>query len=119
MDPMTQNTRLSVAITNYNGGRDLLDTIAGCMQAENVDLEIVVSDDGSTDESVKMVKERFPDVKVVELGRNTKRLNIVRNTGIKAAAHDLVLLIDNDITLEPDVIGRLVGILESRWCFHP
>ncbi len=106
-------TPLSIVITNFNGGDTLLDTVAACLQTELDDIEVIVIDDGSTDDSVVRVQKAFPQVRIVALGRNTRRLNVVRNAGIKAASHDHVMLMDNDVTFGPDVFPRLLEVLVS------
>ena len=105
---------LSIVITNFNGGDALLDTVAACLQTKLEDIEVIVVDDGSTDDSVARVQKAFSQVRIVALGRNTRRLNVVRNAGIKAASHDYVMLMDNDITFSPDVFPRLLEVLVSR-----
>jgi GT2 family glycosyltransferase len=109
----TDELLVSVVICNFNGGETLLKTIEAASLSEHPLLEILVVDDGSTDNSLELVSAQYPAVKLVPLGRNTQRLNIVRNTGIKAASSDLVVLIDNDISLAPGVIPVLLRELLS------
>ena len=104
---------VSVVICNFNGAETLPDTIEAARGSLHPHLEILVVDDGSTDNSLALVASRFPDVKLVPIGHNTRRLNIVRNTGIRAATSDWVMLIDNDISLAPDVIPTLLRELRS------
>lgn len=108
-----QNSRppVSVVITNFNGGEVLIETIESVLAAGYPGLDIVVADDGSTDNSLAILRVRYPGIRITELGRNTRRLNMVRNAGIKAARHDLVLLIDNDIILGQGLIERLVEVM--------
>jgi len=104
---------VSVAILNFNG-RDVL---PGCLKSIGVLAhppgEVLLVDDGSTDGSPEWVADNHPFVRIVEFGANTGRLNKVRNRALEEAANELVLLLDNDILLEPDALDRLVNALAT------
>ncbi len=104
---------VSVAITNYNGGDLLLEVIRACRGSRHRNLEIIVVDDGSNDGSLRRALDAYPDIQGIDLTRNTQRLNVVRNAGIKAARGDYVLLIDNDVCFAPDAIPRLLEVLRA------
>src|SRR5262245_57400142 len=86
MEPIT------IAITNYNGRHVLEDTLRSIRNLDYPDYSVVLVDDGSTDDSIRFVSETFPEVRIIEMGRNTARLNKVRNRGITAAETRLVFL---------------------------
>jgi GT2 family glycosyltransferase len=107
MEPVT------IAITNYNGRLVLGDTLWSIRALDYPDYSIVLVDDGSTDDSVRFVREAFPEVRIIEMGRNTARLNKVRNRGIAATETRLVFLTDNDIVFAPDCLRILVDSVNS------
>jgi GT2 family glycosyltransferase len=102
-------------IVNWNGERLLdscLEAVAG--QIEPADLVIVV-DNGSTDDSVAHLHKAWPSVEVIELGRN---LGVAagNNAGIGralAGGANLILLLNNDATMRPDVIQQLTSALRA------
>ena len=105
---------VSVGIVNFNGSHVLGDTLKSVLKQDYPELrEIIVADDGSTDGSVDYIKRHFPNVRILELGKNLGP-NAARNAILKEAASNHVLLMDNDIALNPDVISLLEEALEAR-----
>ena len=98
---------VSVVIPNWNGAR-LLPTCLNAVLAQMPgDREVIVADDGSTDESVEILAERFPEVQVVRLPTN-RGFAIAANAGIRASSGDFVFLLNNDAEMEPGCLGELV-----------
>lgn len=97
--PPYRGTRLSAVVTNYNGMDTLPSTIQSLVNYPLELEEIIVVDDGSTDESVAWLRQNHPGVRVIEMGRNTANLGLVRNCGLRAATGTHVFLTDNDIEL--------------------
>ncbi len=96
---------------NYNGG----DRILRCLRAlrgQHVPLqEVVVVDNGSTDQSLELIQRMDPGVRIVEMGEN-RGLPAARNAGLRALESELALSLDCDMYLEPDCVGRLVEARE-------
>lgn len=78
------------------------DYLSRCLRSilENTkcaDFEIIVVDNGSTDNTLEMLSNEFPEVIIV---RNVKNLGITqRNKGIKVAKGDYIVFLDSDIEL--------------------
>jgi len=109
--PETQAQAASAAIVipNWNG-RDLLERYLPTVvaAAERVPgSEVIVVDNGSTDGSAAFVEERFPQVRVVALDRNLG-FGGGSNAGFRAARHDVVVLINSDMRVEPDFLQPLL-----------
>ena len=102
---------ISVAVMNYNGRDVLPDTLAALEAVRDERMEILVVDDGSDDGSPEWVETHHPDVRVVRMGRNTARLNRVRNAGLAAARHRHVFVTDNDVRVEPACLGTLLDVM--------
>jgi GT2 family glycosyltransferase len=111
--PLAAQEPVTVAILNYNGRADIADAIRSVQHSTCRPAEILVVDDGSTDGSVAFVRERFPEVRVVEMGRNTKMLNQVRNRGLREAKTRLVFLMDHDVLLEPSCLAVMVAHMQA------
>jgi len=98
-----QVTSAAIVIPNWNG-RDLLEKYlpSVVIAAERVPgSEVIVVDNGSTDGSAVFVEERFPQVRVVALDQNLG-FGGGSNAGFRAARHDVVVLLNSDMRVEPD-----------------
>ena len=104
---------VTALVANYNG-RKLLDTVVPSLLAQTYPkLSVVVVDDGSGDGSAAYVRERWPDVTVLELPTNVG-IATAFNRGVESAGEELIALVNNDIELEPDWLERLVTALEAH-----
>jgi GT2 family glycosyltransferase len=104
---------LTAAISNYNGGDLLLAAVHSLKDLNHPPSEIIVIDDGSTDDSLARLRRMHPDVRVIALGENSGSLNVVRNRALEAARHRYVLVSDNDVTFAPDAIDRLLEVMRA------
>ena len=85
---------VSVIIINYNGRKYL----SGCLDSLNRgtfrDFELIIVDNGSSDGSLELIKEKFPEVKLLELGENLG-LSIASNRGRFMARGKYLFFLDN------------------------
>ncbi|HEU5041099.1 MAG TPA: glycosyltransferase [Gemmatimonadales bacterium] len=109
MDPRP----VTLCIINYNGERRLDRVLAAAARSELAFEQILVVDDGSTDGSVALLRDRHPRVRIVVQEQN-QGPGAARNAGWRAATTDLVLFIDNDVTLDPGCAGALRDALARR-----
>lgn len=108
---MEQNPSVSVVILNWNGCRLLEGCLASVRAQSHVPLEIIVTDNGSTDGSVALVKERFPEAKVILNERNLG-FGGGNNVAIRASQGRYILLLNNDTTLHPNCIEELKSSID-------
>lgn len=97
----------SVIIPNYNGERLLTENlpfvIKGMNNPANGICEIIVVDDGSWDGSVRLIKEKFPLVKLIKHTKN-RGFSAAVNTGARASKGDLLVLLNSDVIPNPDFL---------------
>jgi GT2 family glycosyltransferase len=124
---MSAISGISVVIPNYNGEQllpQVLPTVFAALIQSGVPSEIIVVDDCSVDETVQLLNEKFPGVKLLQNKVNSG-FSVTSNKGISAAQYDWVLLLNSDVKLAPDyfqpllkyttrenvfgVMGRIVG----------
>lgn len=108
-------TGVSVIIPNYNGRR-LLDPCLRALLRQTYAqklIEVILVDDASTDDSVAYVREHYPQVKIVELAHNSG-LAAGCNAGARAAASDLLVMLNNDTEPEPGWLAALVEVAEAH-----
>ncbi len=100
----------SIIILNWNG-RDLLEqglpSVIKAVETDGRSHEIMVVDNGSTDDSVEYVQKCFPEVRILRLGKNLGFAE-GNNAGVRAASHDVVILLNNDMVVDPFFIGPLL-----------
>jgi GT2 family glycosyltransferase len=97
---------LSIVIVNYNGAGLVVDCIRTLYQYNDIsDMEIIVVDNGSTDNSREKITRLFPAVQWIDMGYNAgfARGN---NAGMKAANGDVILLLNPDTLSIDDSINR-------------
>ena len=112
---MTPFPSVSAVIPVWNREKDLKACLASLDLQQDVSVEMIVVDDGSSDGSVQMVRECFPRAVLVcseEVGVGPAYR---RNQGVLASHGDYVLQLDSDITFEdPKAIANMVAILSQR-----
>lgn len=100
---MTQPV-ISVIITNYNYSRYLSKCVASCVeQRGDIDFEVIVVDDGSTDDSIEVVRPFLGD-RVRLIQRSNGGIEAAANAGIAESRSDLVVRVDADDYLLPDFL---------------
>ena len=109
--PVTSR-RISVGIVNHNGESYLPQTLRAVARLGGVD-DVLLVDSGSTDRGCVLVREQFPQVRVIELGANLGP-GAARNRAIREAAHDRLLLIDNDAEPDPGSVPALEAALDAH-----
>jgi GT2 family glycosyltransferase len=107
------STTASIVILNYQRRDALREALHGARAQRYPVLEILAVDNASTDGSAEMVRDEFPDVRLVRLPENIAAA--ARNAGVAAAKGDVVVTIDNDVRFTtPDDVGRAVATLERH-----
>jgi len=104
----------SIVITNYNGKellRECLPSVVEAARRHDAGDEIIVVDDCSGDGSVRMLHREFPSVRVVA---NPVNLGFQKasNLGVLVARFDIVVLLNNDILVEPAAIDCLCSYFD-------
>ncbi len=107
---------VSVIIVNWNGRELLRPCLVSLAEQSYADFEVIVVDNGSTDGSVTMLHEEFPDVNVIELATNTGFCH-ANNVGIKVARGAYVALLNNDTKVDPGWLFALTSALADKPCY--
>jgi GT2 family glycosyltransferase len=103
---------VSVVIPNLNGARWLPGCLDALASQTFQDHEVLLVDNGSTDASVPLLRERYGHVQLITLARNTGFAAAV-NVGIRAARGEYVALLNTDTVAEPDWLAALVRALDQ------
>jgi cellulose synthase/poly-beta-1,6-N-acetylglucosamine synthase-like glycosyltransferase/peptidoglycan/xylan/chitin deacetylase (PgdA/CDA1 family) len=98
---------VSVVVPAYNEAATIAATVRSLHASDYPWVEVIVVDDGSTDETAAIVRRlRLPGVRVVKQANAGKPAAL--NAGLRQARGGLLVLVDGDTVLEPEAVGRLV-----------
>lgn len=106
--------KLSIIIICWNDRK----VIGDCLQSiyagtHRTTFEVIVSDNGSTDDSVKFIRDKYPEVRIVENGGN---LGFSRgnNSGIRAAQGEWVLILNPDTVIHEGALDNFVEFADQH-----
>ncbi len=103
---------VSVIIPNWNGAH-LLPPCLDSLRAQTLhDIEIIVSDDGSTDSSADLLAARYPEVILLRSERN-RGFCQAANAGLEASRGEFIALVNNDTEADPRFLEELVRAMQS------
>ena len=106
---------VSVVIPAYNAERYIADTLQSILDQTYRNIEIIVIDDGSTDNTASILKGYADKIKIA-LRKNSGNCSIPRNDGIELANGKYISFFDADDLMLPDRIERQVKLLELTGC---
>jgi len=105
---------VSVTIVNWNRAALLAECLRSVFATpRTLAYEVIVVDNASTDDSVAMVRERFPDVRLIANAGNPG-FGRAQNQAIAVARGRYVLMLNNDATLEPGTMPALVRLMDDH-----
>lgn len=110
---VTEQPLISVIIVNLDGRHLLADCLNSIFAQEYPQerIEVIVVDNGSTDDSVPFVRQAFPQVRVIEAGRNLGFAG-GNNLGARHSSGDCLALINNDAQADPLWLQAMVDLLD-------
>ena len=97
--------RVSVIIPNYNGIKYIEDCLDSLLLSDTK-VDIIVVDNASTDGSYEIVRDKYPQVKLIRLKTNTG-FAFATNRGIVEAKTEYVFLLNNDTKVLPQTVSEL------------
>lgn len=120
---------IHIVVLNWNGRDDTLACLASVAKIDYANFRVIVVDNGSADDSVAAIRAAFPDVEVIETGKNLGFAG-GNNVGIKRALElgaDYVLLLNNDTEVDPGILDAFIaaarefpdaGVFSGKIYFH-
>ena len=111
---MTMKKRILIVVVTYNG-MNWLDRCLGSIRTSNMPADVIVIDNGSTDQTREYIFENFPEVKLVCSDENLG-FGKANNIGFKYAlerGYEYVYLLNQDAWIFPDTLGVLINAMEA------
>ena len=117
---MTDSPLVSILINNYNYGRFLGDAIDSALNQTYPNREVVVVDDGSTDNSREIISS-YQDKVIPVLKKNGGQASAF-NAGFEASKGDIICFLDSDDIFLPEKVTEVVEVFRQHqdigWCFN-
>lgn len=105
--------RVSVVTPTYNRAHHLTQTINSVLYQTYRDLEVIVVDDGSTDETRDVVQQ-FANCRIKYIYQENQERSVARNTGIKTSEGEYIAFLDSDDLWLPNKLEVQVPILDRQ-----
>ncbi len=106
--------KLSVVIVNYNVKYFLEQALLSVRRASrHLEIEVFVVDNHSVDDSVAMVREKFPEVKLIANSENVG-FAVANNQAIRQAKGEYVLLLNPDTVVEEDTFELCLAFMDAH-----
>lgn len=117
---MNKGAKVAIVVLNWNGHKDTIECVESLKKTTCPDYEILIVDNGSSDGSEAILRKKFPELKLIQTGKNLgfaggENIGIrealgagTTGVGTTARGADYVLLLNNDTTVDPDFAVELV-----------
>lgn len=106
--------KLSIVIVSYNVSGYLQQCLDSVMTAlEGIEGEVFVVDNASSDDSVAMVRSRYPQVRLIESGENLG-FSRANNVAIRQASGEYVLLLNPDTEVAEDTLRGVLAFMDAH-----
>jgi len=105
--------RVAAVIVNWNARRVLRPCVEALLDIPDLDLEVVVVDNASTDDSLEMLHDLRGRIRVVQTGRNLG-FGTGINRGAQSSDATFVLVLNPDVVLDVDSASKMVRFLEHN-----
>lgn len=104
---------LSIIIVTYNSGKFIENCLKSIFKERNLSYEIIVVDNASTDNTLNIVEERFPSIKILKNSFN-KGFAVANNQGIKINKGKYILILNPDVIVLPNSLKYLKDFMDRN-----
>jgi glycosyltransferase involved in cell wall biosynthesis len=111
---MNTTPLISVVIPCYNDGKYIPETISHLQQQTFQDFEVLIVNDGSTDEETIKILNALESQKIKVLHKENGRMSSARNHGVKHAKGKLIAALDADDYFHPSFFEKAIAVLDKE-----
>ena len=105
--------RISVIIPCFNHGEFLSEAVASVLSVKRDDLELIVVDDGSTDERTRAEMNKLQSSGIHVIRQENKGLSAARNAGIRASKAEYIFPLDADDRARPEFLSHAITTFQQ------
>jgi GT2 family glycosyltransferase len=106
--------KLSIIILCWNDLKVIADCLASIYAGtRSIEFEVIVSDNGSSDGSIEFIRKKFPQVRLIENGRNL-RFAKGNNVGIRASRGQYVLILNPDTLIHDGALDSVIAFADRH-----
>ena len=109
-----KDIKVSIVIPAYNCQNTIKSCICSALNQTLTDIEVIVVDDGSTDNTKKACEEFISDSRFRYYYKENAGVSAARNTGIKHAKGEYVGFVDSDDTISEDMYAKMYSQCQSN-----
>lgn len=103
------NKKVSIIVPVYNSGPYLEECIRSILRQTYTNIEIILINDGSSDNSLSIIKKFLPNKQITLFSQRNKGVSVARNRGLDLATGEYVIFIDSDDTVSSNYIENLLS----------
>ena len=111
---ITKNKKIAIVILNWNGSalmEKYLPSVVRYSPAEWAD--VIVADNGSTDDSLQMLADKFPSVQIIRMDKNYGFAEGY-NLALKQISHPYCVLLNSDVEVTPNWLDAPCRLLDTH-----
>ncbi|MBI2252746.1 MAG: glycosyltransferase family 2 protein [Armatimonadetes bacterium] len=108
--------KIPIIIVNYNGKIYLIDCLASIFKQTYPNFEVILVDNGSSDDSIEFVRNNFPMIKIISLNKNygfARANNLGIEEALKDEAVKYIALLNNDTKIDTCWLEELIKVAEQ------
>lgn len=108
---------VTVILPIYNKEKDIKKSVESILSQTHTNLEIILVNDGSTDNSLEICKKmEIRDQRIKVISQKNQGVSVARNTGMYSAKGDYIMFVDPDDWLNENIIKELlIPVIEKKW----
>lgn len=108
------NDKVSIIVPVFNVGKYLKQGIISLINQSYSNIEIILVDNGSTDESAKIIKSMAKkDRRIISIYEKNKGVSFARNAGLKVATGEYIMFVDGDDWVDSDYVSYFVDMIHK------
>lgn len=104
---------ISVVIPLYNKAHTIVNTLNTVLNQIYRDFEVVIVNDGSTDNGVEVIKQNFNDSRIRIINQKNAGVSAARNRGVEEAKGNWIAFLDGDDEWHPEYLSTMYGLIKK------